>query len=29
MSESGLKRWKIQLPPVYEAAARSSANFYP
>jgi len=29
MSESGMKRWNIQLPPVYEAAARSSANFFP
>jgi hypothetical protein len=29
MSESGVKRWNIQLPPVYEAAARSSANFFP
>jgi ABC-type uncharacterized transport system substrate-binding protein len=29
MSESGLKRWGIQLPAVYEASARSSANFYP
>jgi hypothetical protein len=29
MSESGLKKWRIQLPAVYEASARSSANFYP
>jgi ABC-type uncharacterized transport system substrate-binding protein len=29
MSESGMKKWQIKLPPVYEAAARSSANFYP
>ncbi|RJG05337.1 hypothetical protein D3870_04270 [Noviherbaspirillum cavernae] len=29
MRESGIKKWNIKLPAVYEAAARSSANFYP
>jgi ABC-type uncharacterized transport system substrate-binding protein len=29
MSESGMKKWQIRLPAVYEAAARSSANFHP
>jgi hypothetical protein len=29
MSESGLKKWNIRLPAVYEASARSSANFFP
>ncbi|OGB27478.1 MAG: hypothetical protein A3I66_06220 [Burkholderiales bacterium RIFCSPLOWO2_02_FULL_57_36] len=29
MRESGIKKWNIKLPSVYEAAARSSANFHP
>ena len=29
MRESGVKKWNISLPSVYEAAARSSANFHP
>lgn len=29
MRESGIKKWNIKLPAVYEAAAQSSANFYP
>ncbi len=29
MRESGIRKWNIRLPAVYEAAARSSANFYP
>lgn len=29
MRESGVKKWNIRLPSVYEAAARSSANFHP
>lgn len=29
MRASGIKRWNIKLPTVYESAARSSANFYP
>jgi len=29
MRASGMKKWNIRLPAVYEAAARSSANFYP
>lgn len=29
MRASGIKKWNIKLPTIYEAAARSSANFYP
>ncbi len=29
MRESGIRKWNIALPTVYEAAARSSANFHP
>ena len=29
MRESGIRKWKIRLPAVYESAARSSANFFP
>jgi ABC-type uncharacterized transport system substrate-binding protein len=29
MRASGLRKWNLKLPTVYESAARSSANFYP